>query len=83
MVPATMYTGKRDLPQLGETVVLTFRVGNATLTVLLTPEDAHTWADQIHKEADGPVRTLTPVSPGVDLSALGKFLSPNGKPQVP
>lgn len=51
-VPANMTLGTIDTPA-GKLLVLTVRTSSATLTVLLTKDDAKGWAKMLDAEADG------------------------------
>jgi hypothetical protein len=48
--PAQLLTARIMTPQ-GPRLVLTIRTTSATVSVLLTPEDAKTWAAQLSRDA--------------------------------
>ena len=60
---AQLTTAKVPAPD-GERMVLTIRTASTTLTVLLTGQDAKTWAAQISREADAMSGTRLVVASG-------------------
>ena len=49
--PQWLMTGKHKTPQ-GDLAIFTFRVPNATVTAVLTKQDAQKWIDQMQAEVD-------------------------------
>jgi hypothetical protein len=67
-VQAWLNTGKHTGPN-GESLILTVRVPNATVTAVMGKADAQRWIDQIQKEVDG-MSSLTVAPAGTPLPPL-------------
>jgi hypothetical protein len=51
--PAWLNTGKHTGGPQGDLLVMTVRVPNATVTAIMTKQDAQNWINQLQKEVDG------------------------------
>lgn len=74
-IPQWISTGKHKTPQ-GDLAIFTFRVPNATVTVVLTKQDAQKWIDQMQAEVDG-LSSLSIAPAGIPLPPM----APNGGPR--
>lgn len=72
---AWLNVGKQRTPQ-GEFLILTVRVPNATLTAVMSKQDAQLWINTLQEEVDG-MSSLVLAPPGSVLPPLGA----NGHPQ--
>lgn len=75
-VPAWLFTGRHKGPA-GDLLLLTIRVPNATVTAVMSKQDAQKWIKQIQDEVD-QMSSLSLAPANAPLPSLG-----NGRPPGP
>lgn len=75
-IPQWITTGKHKTPQ-GDLAIFTFRVPNATLTAVLTKQDAQKWVDQMQEQIND-LSSLSIAPAGMPIPPMSG--NPNGRP---
>jgi hypothetical protein len=76
-VPQWLFTGRHKTPD-GDLMLLTIRVPNATVTAVLSKQDAQKWIDRMQEEVDA-MSSLS-IAPAGALPFSSPPMNSNGRP---